>query len=77
MLSGLKIAAETDPKPDLYINETRFMIDGGVNKTVQDNLYEYVEFIKNNGGKIDGLGFQGHFGETALTSPKKLMEIFR
>lgn len=70
-----KLARENEPDADLYINETRFLIDGGVNRNVQDNLYKWVEKIRANNVEINGLGFQGHFGETALTSPEKILEI--
>lgn len=75
MVEWFKIARQGDPEADLYINETRFLVDKGVNGPVQDNLYNWVEFLKSKGIQIDGLGFQGHFGETGLTSPDKLMEI--
>ncbi len=75
MVEWFKLAKQGDPAPDLYINETRFLVDKGVNGAVQDNLYNWVEFLKSKGIQIDGLGFQGHFGETGLTSPDKLKEI--
>lgn len=74
--SWFKQTRQYDPNADLYINETRFIIDGGVNKNVQDNLYEWAKFLKDKGVDINGLGFQGHFNETGLTSPVKLQEIF-
>lgn len=76
LLEWFKLARQIEPDADLYINETRFLIDGGVNKNVQDNLYEWVEYLQENNVDINGLGFQGHFGETGLTSPKKVLEIF-
>lgn len=76
LLEWFKLARENEPDADLYINETRFLIDGGVNRNVQDNLYKWVEYLKENNVEINGLGFQGHFGETGLTSPKKVLEIF-
>ena len=65
-----------DPNAKLFINETRFIIDGGVNSNVQDNLFEWATYLKENKVDIGGLGFQGHFNETGLTSPDKLQEIF-
>lgn len=76
VIDWFKTARQGDPSSTLYINETRFLIDGGVNRNVQDNLYEWAEYLKKNDAPIGGLGFQGHFGETALTSPEKLWEIF-
>ena len=75
VLDWFKLARENDPNADLYINETRFLIDGGVNKNVQDNLFNWVKYLQDNNVEINGLGFQGHFGETALTSPMKVLEI--
>lgn len=76
VLDWFKLARANQPKADLYINETRFLIDGGVNKNVQDNLYRWAKYIQDNKVDIDGLGFQGHFGETGLTPPDKIIEIF-
>lgn len=75
LLEWFKIARANEPNADLYINETRFLVDKGVNGSVQDNLYNWVKYLKDNDVEINGLGFQGHFGETGLTSPEKLMSI--
>ena len=75
VLEWFKLARQAEPKADLYINETRFLIDKGVNGSVQDNLYNWVKYLQDNKVEINGLGFQGHFGETGLTSPDKLLEI--
>lgn len=75
-LEWFRIAEENDPDVDFYINETRFMVDKGVNKNVQDNLYDWATYVLDNDLKLDGLGFQGHFGETGLTEMPKLMELW-
>ena len=75
-LEWFKAARKAEPNADLYINETRFLVDKGVNTNVQDNLYDWVKYTQDNGVEINGVGFQGHFGETGLTSPEKLWEIF-
>lgn len=75
VLTWFKLARQNEPKADLYINETRDIVDGGVNTAVLENLKVWVKYLKDNNVEINGLGFQGHFGETALTSPEKIIEI--
>ena len=75
VVKWFKLAREADPNADLYINETRDIVDKGVNRNVLENLYNYVKYLKDNGADINGVGFQGHFGETGLTSPDKIIEI--
>lgn len=75
VLDWFRLARANEPNADLYINETRDIVDGGVNTAVLENLKVWVKYLKDNNVEINGLGFQGHFGETALTSPEKILEI--
>ncbi len=75
VLDWFKLARLYEPKADLYINETRDIVDGGVNTAVLENLKNWVKYIRDNKVEINGVGFQGHFGETALTAPTKIVEI--
>jgi len=75
VVKWFKLARAAEPKADLYINETRDIVDKGVNRNVLENLYNWVKYLKENGADINGVGFQGHFGETGLTSPDKILEI--
>lgn len=75
VINWFKLAREAEPNADLYINETRDIVDKGVNRNVLENLYNWVKLLQDNGADINGVGFQGHFGETGLTSPDKIVEI--
>jgi GH35 family endo-1,4-beta-xylanase len=75
VLDWFRLARQYEPKADLYINETRDIVDGGTNTVVLENLKTWVNYLRDNKVEINGLGFQGHFGETALTSPEKITEI--
>ncbi len=65
-----------DPATKLYLNETHAIIDKGVNNAQLDLMAKYVNGVKERGLRIDGVGFQGHFTESGLTSMDRLMQIF-
>jgi endo-1,4-beta-xylanase len=75
VLQWFRLARQYEPKADLFINETRDIVDGGTNTQVLSDLQDWVKYLKANNVEINGLGFQGHFGETGLTSPEKILEI--
>ncbi len=58
----------------LYINDYAILSGGGYNQVKQDFYFNLVKQIDNQGGQIDGIGFQGHFGGD-LTSVQKVYDI--
>ncbi len=75
ILEWFRIADKNAPETKLYINETKVIVNKGATESVQDNLIRLVKLIKANNVRIDGVGLQGHFSESGLTSPDKLMQI--
>lgn len=75
MVEWYKVAAaNAHDTIKLYINDFGILSDGGNNQVHQDHYYNTIKYIKDNGGKIDGIGFQGHFG-WQMTSPEKIWAI--
>ncbi|MFB3903012.1 MAG: endo-1,4-beta-xylanase [Acidobacteriota bacterium] len=70
-----KLAAQADPDAKLYINEYSIISNGGKDVTTQARYRAVIETILANGGRIDGIGMQGHMGST-LTGPEKVYSIF-
>jgi endo-1,4-beta-xylanase len=57
-----KIARKADPKALLFLND--FGILENLNPTHQRYDLALLKYIKSLGAPVDGIGFQGHFGES-------------
>ncbi|KAJ9150860.1 Beta-xylanase [Pleurostoma richardsiae] len=70
ILIAFEAAAAADPGAKLYYNDYNIEYNGSKSQAA----LALVDLIKNTGGKIDGVGFQGHFivgqtpSQSALTS---------
>lgn len=62
----------------LYLNDYDILSGGGTNTKKQDSYFNLVKYIDENGGKVDGIGFQGHFGSdlTSLTKVYSILDRF-
>jgi len=69
-----KLAHETDPTADLYINEYGILSNGGMDLNTQERYKEIIEHIDDKGGNVDGVGMEGHVGYP-LTPPALIYEI--
>ena len=69
-----KQAANVDPDAKLYINEYSVISSSGLDLSIQERYQEIIELIETNGGRIDGIGVQGHFG-LPLTPPEVVYEV--
>jgi endo-1,4-beta-xylanase len=75
MVEWFKTAdAFTPDNVKLYINDFGILSDGGNNKQHQEHYYNTIKYILDRGGKINGVGFQGHFG-WQLTPPQKVWAL--
>lgn len=65
-----------DPTATLYLNDYSILSTGGATNTAKQQFYyDTLEYLKDQGAPIGGVGFQGHFGEDTLTGPEQLWEI--
>ncbi|TVR68230.1 MAG: hypothetical protein EA408_13755 [Marinilabiliales bacterium] len=78
MADWFRMVREHDPGVKLYINDFSILSGLGMNTVHQDNYYETIRFIEENGGQIDGIGMQGHFGYdlTSITQVYSILERF-
>lgn len=74
MADWFKRVRNNDRTVKLYLNDYAILSGGGQNTVKQDYYFNLVKYIDEKGGKIDGIGFQGHFGSD-LTSPAKVYSI--
>jgi endo-1,4-beta-xylanase len=70
MADWFRLVREYDPGVKLYINDFSIISGLGVNITHQDHYYQTIRFIEENGGQIDGIGMQGHFGYDLTSIPQ-------
>jgi len=70
-------AAAADPNARLFLNEFGIVTSaGGTDTANQQQFFDTLQFLQNNGAPIDGLGMQGHFDMSNLTGPEDLWTIF-
>ena len=69
-----KQAAAADPDTQLYINDYSIISSGGMNLSMQSRYRQSIETVLANGGRIDGIGVQGHM-DTTLTGPERVYEV--
>ncbi|MDA3823774.1 MAG: endo-1,4-beta-xylanase [Bacteroidales bacterium] len=74
MTDWFKRTRQNDRKVKLYLNEYSIISSGGKNTTKQDYYYNLIKKIEEEGGEINGIGFQGH-KTTELTSITKVYDV--
>jgi hypothetical protein len=74
MADWFKRVRNNDRMAKLYLNDYDILSGGGNNTKKQDSYFNLVKYIDDNGGKVDGIGFQGHF-DGNLTSLTKVYSI--
>jgi endo-1,4-beta-xylanase len=70
MADWFRLVRKYDPGVKLYINDYSIISGLGMNIAHQDHYYQTIRFIEENGGQIDGIGMQGHFGYDLTSIPQ-------
>jgi endo-1,4-beta-xylanase len=70
MADWFKRVRNNDRGVKMYINDFGILSGGGLNKVKQDGYYNIIRNIEENGGEIDGIGLQGHFGSDLTSIPR-------
>lgn len=58
----------------LFINDYGILSAGGLDASHQAHYEKTIRFLIDRGAPLDGIGMQGHFGDT-LTPPARVLEI--
>ena len=74
MADWFKRARQNDREVKLYINDYSILTGGGNDTKHQDGYFNIIKYIDGLGGRIEGIGMQGHFGSD-LTSITKVYSI--
>ena len=69
-----KLARQVDPKPKLFINDYAILSGGGGTTPHRDYYESFIKMLVDKGAQLDGIGMQGHFGES-LTGPEDMLAI--
>lgn len=69
-----KLARQTDPKPKLFINDYSILSGGGGTTPHRDYYENFIKMLADKGAPFDGIGMQGHFGDS-FTSPEDMLAI--
>ncbi|WP_425395540.1 endo-1,4-beta-xylanase [Aeoliella sp.] len=76
MVTWLQQAEAATDATDLYINDYGILSSGGgTNTSNQNQYYNTIEYLLDQGAPLDGIGFQGHYRAGELTGPEQLWEI--
>lgn len=78
MADWFKRVRQNDRTVKLYINDYSILSAGGMDINHQNGYYKIIEYIDSKGGKIEGIGMQGHFGTdlTPITKVYSILERF-
>ena len=74
MADWFKRVRQNDRQVKLYINDYSILSAGGMDINHQNGYFDIIKYIDSKGGKIEGIGMQGHFGSD-LTPPIKVYSI--
>ena len=70
-----KMAEELAPEANLYINEYSLLSSSGLDVVTQANYKAVIEQIIADGGRLDGIGLQGHVG-LPFAPPVAVYDLF-
>jgi GH35 family endo-1,4-beta-xylanase len=70
MADWFKRVRNNDRKVKLYINDYNILSSGGTDLNHQNGYFNIIKAIDANGGKIEGIGMQGHFDSNLTPIPK-------
>jgi GH35 family endo-1,4-beta-xylanase len=69
-----KLAHQVDPAPKLFINDYAILSGGGGTTAHRDAYESMIKLLVDKGAPLDGIGMQGHFGNS-LTGPEDMLAI--
>lgn len=70
MIEWFQRARAKHPTAELYINDYAILSGGGLNVAKQDAYENTIRYIRNGGGPLTGIGFQGHFSGSPTGIPR-------
>lgn len=76
LVTWFQQARAADPDAALYLNDFGILNSwGGASASNRDTYLQTLQYLKDQGAPIDGVGFQGHFSGDDITGPEELWSI--
>ncbi|QDU72039.1 endo-1,4-beta-xylanase [Mucisphaera calidilacus] len=70
------LGRQANPDTPLFLNDYGILSSGGSTNSNNQQFYEdQIQRIIDDGGAIDGIGFQAHFDENSITGPAAINTI--
>jgi GH35 family endo-1,4-beta-xylanase len=73
MAAWFQIAKESDPEARLFVNDYNILSANGADLRHRNGFYSVVQYLRDNGAPVEGIGLQGHF--TSATPPVIMLRI--
>lgn len=74
LVEWFKAARAADPQARLYINDARIVAFGSQEQEHKDYYFNEVQRLVQAGAPLDGIGFQSHFYDHALSTPEQVQD---
>ncbi len=70
VIEWFKWAREFAPESALYLNENNILLNAGN----RQRAYDWIQYLKDNGAPVDGLGIQGHMWHRTMPSGQNVLQ---
>ena len=74
MVEWFQLAAEHDPRAQLFINDYGILSDGNLDSGHHRHFRETIAYLLEQGAPLQGIGMQSHFGRI-VTEPEQVLRI--
>jgi GH35 family endo-1,4-beta-xylanase len=74
MIDWFRQAKQSDPSAVMFLNDYNILSALGADYAHQNGFYNAIQYLRDGGAPIEGIGMQGHFG-TGLTGVPRMLEI--
>jgi GH35 family endo-1,4-beta-xylanase len=74
MIDWFRQAKQSDPSAVMFLNDYNILSALGADYAHQNGFYNAIQYLRDGGAPIEGIGMQGHFG-SGLTGVPRMLEI--
>jgi GH35 family endo-1,4-beta-xylanase len=74
MIDWFRQAKQSDPNAVMFLNDYNILSALGADYAHQNGFFSAIQFLRDGGAPIEGIGMQGHFG-SGLTGVPRMLQI--
>lgn len=74
MIDWFRQAKQSDPNAVMFLNDYNILSALGADYAHQNGFFNAIQYLRDGGAPIEGIGMQGHFG-TGLTGVPRMLQI--